>query len=864
LLVYNTTENCFNYFNTITTTWKSMCTATGIINSGDTVILNLLKADSIFAHYLKVDSAFITNLFATYIKADSAYIKSLVSNYIKSDSAYINLLRTDSIFTTYLQAHYIKTDSIYAHLGRFDSLVIKGLSIDSLIKQITSSYLNSKDTVVLKYLRADLGSFDSLIIKGLTIDSLIQQITTNYLNSKDTVVINYLLADSIYAYILLADTAVIGYINANTIKVDTIIGGFASFDSLYVDGKNILSIISDSINSINNSINISIGNKTWLLVGNNATAASKLGTLNAQNLNIITNNTDRISIMSTTGNVGIGQTLPSAKLDVLGNIQFFGDLKPGGSPGTSGQLLTSAGLGVAPIWKTLPPPTVSNTLTGTNITTTVNGVTGAPVDLSAIIPPDTNIYNNNGTLTSNRILNQGGKQLSITNGHLTIGATDGQTTAGERLLIRGDTPSANLYQLNVAGATNTNQWLTLGYDTQNDYGKIQASKLSTGDMPLVLNPHGGSVGVGNITPAAKLDIAGNIKITDGTEGVGKVLTSDGTGLATWATPASSGVMGSGTLNFVPKWTPNGTILGNSQIFDNGTNIGIGTTAPLYTLNVTRSLPGTFLGAFHNTNVNGTGLSASGENALPLFLPTGSAAAFSAVNTAILVTTSSPTGNSIIALGNGLTTYGALATGTAGSFFGTNIGLYGSAANSTSAAGGYFTSNVGINYAYVGFITAGGVAQKINGPGAVSTIVKNTKNELVNLYCPEAPEVLFQDFGKGTLVNGVAHINMDEVFCKNVTINDKHPLRVIIQLEGDCKGVFVTNKTKNSFDVKELQNGTSTCEFTYFVTANRADAYNDDGTLFSKFENVRYGEAPGPAKTANEQKVIAPNNTTKSE
>jgi hypothetical protein len=77
-------------------------------------------------------------------------------------------------------------------------------------------------------------------------------------------------------------------------------------------------------------------------------------------------------------------------------------------------------------------------------------------------------------------------------------------------------------------------------------------------------------------------------------------------------------------------------------------------------------------------------------------------------------------------------------------------------------------------------------------------------------------------------------------------------------------VFVTNKTKTSFDVKELQNGTSTCEFTYFVTANRADAYNDDGTLFSKFENVRYGEAPGPAKTANEQKVIAPNNTTKSE
>ena len=37
--------------------------------------------------------------------------------------------------------------------------------------------------------------------------------------------------------------------------------------------------------------------------------------------------------------------------------------------------------------------------------------------------------------------------------------------------------------------------------------------------------------------------------------------------------------GSGTLNYVAKWTPSGTTLGNSQIFDDGTNVGIGTTTP---------------------------------------------------------------------------------------------------------------------------------------------------------------------------------------------------------------------------------------------------------------------------------------------
>jgi hypothetical protein len=48
-----------------------------------------------------------------------------------------------------------------------------------------------------------------------------------------------------------------------------------------------------------------------------------------------------------------------------------------------------------------------------------------------------------------------------------------------------------------------------------------------------------NVGIGVLIPAAKLDIAGNIKITDGSQGSGKVLTSDGNGLANWAIPNNS-------------------------------------------------------------------------------------------------------------------------------------------------------------------------------------------------------------------------------------------------------------------------------------------------------------------------------------
>jgi hypothetical protein len=42
--------------------------------------------------------------------------------------------------------------------------------------------------------------------------------------------------------------------------------------------------------------------------------------------------------------------------------------------------------------------------------------------------------------------------------------------------------------------------------------------------------------------------------------------------------AFTGVGGSGTTNYISKWAASGT-LGNSQIFDNGTNVGIGTNTP---------------------------------------------------------------------------------------------------------------------------------------------------------------------------------------------------------------------------------------------------------------------------------------------
>jgi len=87
----------------------------------------------------------------------------------------------------------------------------------------------------------------------------------------------------------------------------------------------------------------------------------------------------------------------------------------------------------------------------------------------------------------------------------------------------------------------------------------------------------GNVGIGAISPSSKLEIIGDIKITDGTEGLGKVLTSDASGLASWQGLPSSGVSGSGIANYLAKFS-DATTVGNSVIYDDGTNIGIGTAS----------------------------------------------------------------------------------------------------------------------------------------------------------------------------------------------------------------------------------------------------------------------------------------------
>ena len=61
----------------------------------------------------------------------------------------------------------------------------------------------------------------------------------------------------------------------------------------------------------------------------------------------------------------------------------------------------------------------------------------------------------------------------------------------------------------------------------------------------------------------------------------------GVAATTYQTKLTNPVTGTGTTNYIPKFTGS-TAIGNSQIFDNGTQVGIGTTSPATKLHIAQS------------------------------------------------------------------------------------------------------------------------------------------------------------------------------------------------------------------------------------------------------------------------------------
>lgn len=127
----------------------------------------------------------------------------------------------------------------------------------------------------------------------------------------------------------------------------------------------------------------------------------------------------------------------------------------------------------------------------------------------------------------------------------------------------------------------------------------------------------------------------------------------------------------------------------------------------------------------------------------------------------------------------------------------------------SATGDSCTINAGADLSCTGTIT--GVA-KIDG-GA----------RRVSLYAVQSAENWFEDAGSGQLSNGSASIALDPTFAQTVNLGvDYH---VFLTPNGDCKGLYVSQKSATSFEVHELGGGNSSVAFDYRIMAKRSGYEN---------------------------------------
>jgi hypothetical protein len=177
-----------------------------------------------------------------------------------------------------------------------------------------------------------------------------------------------------------------------------------------------------------------------------------------------------------------------------------------------------------------------------------------------------------------------------------------------------------------------------------------------------------------------------------------------------------------------------------------------------------------------------------------------------------------------------------------------LGAAGVAGTGMDGIGGIFLNDspsgnwalVAANYSSSGPIftaenIANGVSCTINASaqlhcdGGIGAIVQlDSGNRKVAMSGIESPENWFEDFGSAQLVNGVAVIELDRDFIQ--TVSTEKDYRVFPVPNGDCKGLYVTNKSAKAFEVRELGGGSSNIRFDYRIAAIRKN-----------YETVRFAD-----------------------
>jgi hypothetical protein len=126
-----------------------------------------------------------------------------------------------------------------------------------------------------------------------------------------------------------------------------------------------------------------------------------------------------------------------------------------------------------------------------------------------------------------------------------------------------------------------------------------------------------------------------------------------------------------------------------------------------------------------------------------------------------------------------------------------------------------------------------VEGRLDVTGIKSAIVPHADGWHRRLFCMEAPEPRFEDFGEDRFANGRGYVRLDPEF------------RAVVHAEGydvylteydDSHGLYVTNRTPAGFEVRTKE-GRASGTFAYRVVAKRRDV------VATRLEKVRLPERP---------------------
>lgn len=230
-----------------------------------------------------------------------------------------------------------------------------------------------------------------------------------------------------------------------------------------------------------------------------------------QNVSIGTNATPRV-IISQEGKVGVNVTSPVNDLVVKSATNTPALLQivsstTGTGPSNGFVIGQSDVQGAARITNLENQPISFGTAATERMRITGNGLIG--IGLASATP----VYNIDAVFNTDARLHLRGQGGAFNRSLLILDKTNAETDQ-----------AAIQYSL-----TDSAQWLTGTLNNSN----YRIFNFSTGNDALTVNFANDNVGIGTPQPTAKLEVNGQIKITGGGPGAGKVLISDASGLASW-------------------------------------------------------------------------------------------------------------------------------------------------------------------------------------------------------------------------------------------------------------------------------------------------------------------------------------------